>query len=182
MGRRAEAIAAYEESAAILRRLVDAQPGVFRFQDHLAKDYHNIAVAQAAQGKLAEATASERRAVATWRKVAEANPAATTLGNNVAFGLNSLAHDLIQDGRPGEALEALDQARPILQRLGDADPAAISFPRNLAWNYEPHRPGPGQDGEGARGPRGASEGGGAPAEDGRRASLGRPDPAPWWAS
>ncbi len=43
MGRHAEAIAAYEEAAAILRRLADAQPGVFRFQDNLAKAYHNTA-------------------------------------------------------------------------------------------------------------------------------------------
>jgi eukaryotic-like serine/threonine-protein kinase len=135
LGRRDEAIAAYLDGAAILERLIEAQPGKFVYQDYLARDFNNIAVAQAAQGKLTEATASQRRAVAIWRKVAEANPAAVILGNNVGFGLNSLAYDLLQGGRPGEALAALEEARTILQRLADANPGSISFPRNLARNH-----------------------------------------------
>jgi serine/threonine-protein kinase len=135
LGRPAEAIAEYEESIAVLRKLVDSQPGVHRYRNRLAQIHNNISAALDRLGRGNEAVEARRRAVAIWRAVAEANPAVTSVQNNLAFGLNYLAWKLTAVGRPAEALGPLAEARPILRRLTDADFGHIAHPNNLAYNH-----------------------------------------------
>jgi serine/threonine-protein kinase len=135
LGRPAEAVAEYEDSIAICRKLADRQPEVHRFQNRLATLHNNISAAMERLGRLDEAVAARRRAVAIWRVTAEANPAVRTLQNNLGFGLNQLAWKLSTIGRPAEALEPLAEARPILRKLTDADYRSLAHPNNLAWNH-----------------------------------------------
>jgi serine/threonine-protein kinase len=133
-GKRAEGIAAYEESVSNYEKLASTQPERFRVQDSLGKLHNNIATELSDLGKLDEAVVARRAAVKIWRKAADRTPAATSLANNLAFGLDNVASDLAATGRAAEALGALAEARPILQKLADADLGDTS-PKNLAKNY-----------------------------------------------
>jgi serine/threonine-protein kinase len=135
MGRPAEAIAEYEDTIAIYRKLAESRPDVHRLQNRLAQAHNNISAAMERLGRLDESIAARRRAVAIWRATAEANPAVTSVQNNLGFGLNYLAARLTAIGRPAEALEPLAESRPILRRVNDADPRSLAHPNNLAYNH-----------------------------------------------
>jgi tetratricopeptide (TPR) repeat protein len=134
-GRPDEGIALNEEAVTYYRKLADAQPDLYRFQNRLAQLHNNIAASSWDLGKVEDAITAQRRALMSWQKSADTYPAVSQLANNVAFGLNNLGDFLNTNGRPAEALEALSRSRPIVQKLSESDPSSRGYPAILATNY-----------------------------------------------
>jgi serine/threonine-protein kinase len=135
LGRRAEAIATYEECASVTEKLIAAQPDVFRFQDQLARTYNNIAGDRATIGQVDQSVAAQIHAIEIWRRAHAANPAAKTLGNNLAYGLDRIAGQLIEINRPVEALERLAEARPFIRKLLELDPHSSLYGGHVIVNH-----------------------------------------------
>ncbi len=75
MGKRREALAAYERMRAILQTLADANPSVTEFQRMLAESVVRVGAFRQTDGHLAAAVEAYRKALAMWEKI----PAPTDL-------------------------------------------------------------------------------------------------------
>ena len=135
IGDKQDALIAYQESQAILRRLAEANPAVTEFQSQLADSHNNLGALLSATGKPVEALAAYESALAIWRRLAEANPAVTEFQSRQAGSHNNIGTVLRETGKPAEASEAYESALAIRRRLAEANPAVTKFQSHLAGSH-----------------------------------------------
>ena len=122
-------------------------------------------------GKPAEAEAEYRKALALWQKLADDNPAVTEFRSSLAWSHHALGNLLSNTGKPAEAEAEYRKALAIRQKLADDNPAVTGLPQQPGGQpLQPRHPAVG-DGQASGGGGRVPQGGGDPAEAGRRQPL-----------
>ncbi|MGK5629789.1 hypothetical protein, partial [Streptomyces sp. URMC 123] len=121
VGRRAEALAATEESVAILRELAADDE---RFLPELASALLNVGRGLSRADRWEDAAEAARECVALQRRLAAADPAEHEPDLSAALVAHGLC--LGRTGRPEEAVASLREGVAVLRRLTAAKPAAYT--------------------------------------------------------
>jgi serine/threonine-protein kinase len=132
IGDKQDALAAYQESLEIRRKLVDANPTVIEFQNNLSSSHNNIGLLLASTGKTGEALEAHEQALEIRRKLVEANPTVTEFEDRLARTHNNIGVLLSATGKPVEALQAHEMALQILRKLTEANPKVSELQTDLA--------------------------------------------------
>lgn len=125
----ARAIAAAEESLAVMRRLVAIDPGNTGWRRDLSISLDQVGDAQAAAGSAAAALTSYEESLAISRALIAAEPGRTEWQNDVARGLTSIGDVRFKIGDRTRALAAYDEALAIRRRLAVAEPSKAQWQR-----------------------------------------------------
>jgi len=136
MGKRTEALAAYEKARAIRQKLAEANPSITDFQRDLALSHHNIGAVLDLIQKSAEALAYLEKALAIRQKLAEANPSVADFQRDLAHTYYGIGRNLLLTGKLAGALAAYEKALAIRQKLADTNPAVTDFQHELAISYQ----------------------------------------------
>jgi tetratricopeptide (TPR) repeat protein len=126
MGRRAEALAAYERALAICQKLANDNPAVTGFQLELANIHSEIG-ALLGEAKPAEALAPWERARAIYQKLADASPSVTEFQLQLATNLSNIGEFYVRQKRLADAVGPLDQSVAIMQKLAQKSPDNTTF-------------------------------------------------------
>ncbi|KAF8594797.1 TPR-like protein [Ceratobasidium sp. AG-I] len=121
-GRRAEALAASQESTTLYRRLARDDPA--KFTQNLALALNDLSVHHCALGYREDALAAGQEAMQLSRELAKDHPAAFT--KRLAVALVNLPDSLSALGHPEEALAARQQTIQLCQELAKDRPAAFN--------------------------------------------------------
>jgi serine/threonine-protein kinase len=131
-GRPAEALAAFERSLAIVRKVAEANPNVTRLQELQATSHGHIAWAYRLSGRPAEALVEFEHELAIRRKLAEAHPSVEQQQTLMATCLGQIAGVHREAGRHSEAATAARESVAIMERLSVLEPVDCY---NLACGY-----------------------------------------------
>jgi serine/threonine protein kinase len=131
-----EGLAAGREAVAILRKLVDANPGASELQFDLASSQIYSANNLFDVGKRMEALAALKDARAVLQKLAGADPNNVRFANTLRICHSNISYFLFVEGRTAEALASARESLAISQRLSDTHPAVTQFQISTAMNQD----------------------------------------------
>ena len=106
-GKLTEALAAFEESLAISRRLAEQDPNNAGWQSDLAAAHNRVGGVLQAQGKLTEAMAAFKESLAISRRLAEQDPSNAGWQSDLAAAHNRVGGVLEAQGKLTEARQRL---------------------------------------------------------------------------
>ncbi len=134
-GRRAEAMALYEQARVILERLAPENPTVARLQGALAGIQMCIGDLQSETGRPAEAMASYERGLPILERLASEHTSAAQRQINFAEGLIKVGELKGEMSRPEEAMALHVRAHAILLRTVSENPSFAEFQSRLASSH-----------------------------------------------
>ena len=170
-GKSTEAEAEYRKALALLQKLADDNPTVTEFRSVLAYIHFNLGGMASGMGKPVASVAEVRKALALRQKLADDSPAVTEFRSRLPWSQYALADVLLKQGKPAEA-EA--ESRKVLAARAEADrrqPRRHPLPQRPGGKtLRPRHPAVEHGQAGGGGGR-VPQGGGDPAEAGRRQPL-----------
>jgi serine/threonine-protein kinase len=116
------ALAAFDQSRRIKRRIVDAHPDDAEYRRDLADSHICIGLVLRETGQTAEALASNETAVAMFQSLVDAYPAVSLFQSNLANGLIEMGDALRLVGRTAKARASYERALSIVDGLVKANP------------------------------------------------------------
>ncbi len=135
-GDRASALAAYQQSLDIARRLAAADPDSTLYQRDVAVALSAIGDIHLARGDTAAAIESFEGYLDIARKLTAIDPANTEWLRDVALALGRIGRARLEAGDPDAAMAAQAESLDIHRRLADGDPEDTLFQRDLAVRLE----------------------------------------------
>ena len=124
-----EALNTYQESLAIMRKLVDKDPENTRWQENLHNIFDRVGSAQLALNKPQDAFISFQESLAFKRKLVEKDPENTEWQNDLSVNFILVGSAQLALNRPQEALTSYQESLVIMRKLVDKDS------ENTVWQY-----------------------------------------------
>jgi eukaryotic-like serine/threonine-protein kinase len=132
-GKMTEALEAEEKAAAILRKLIEANPKDTELQYDLASSLFRAAACLANLGKWAESAAVEGDTRTIMEKLVKDHPHVTRFQQQLGLIYYNISAHLYFKGRAAETLAYLEKSLHITITLAYAHPAVTEFQRSLLW-------------------------------------------------
>ncbi len=136
VGKTEDALAAIGKAVAILRKLVEANPGDAGLQYDLAFSLKYRGYLLSEMGKRAEQFAALENARIILEKLIKDNSTVARFHWLLGQTYNHMGSDFVDELKPAEALALAEKARAISQRLVDTYPAASKFQSLLAESHQ----------------------------------------------
>jgi tetratricopeptide (TPR) repeat protein len=133
-GNKAAALAAYDESLAIVRKLVESNKNNTLWQWDLAVGLERIGDMNRDAGDSASALSAYEEEVEISRRLAEADKGNTGLQNSLGYGLVRVGDVKLDQGDKMPALAAYEEALAIRRHLAEIDEVNTEWQRNLSWS------------------------------------------------
>ncbi len=134
-GRKAEALALFEQARSNSEAAVRADGKVLHYQVNLANHLDAIGILLREAGNLAEAMDSHRRAMEIRKKLADNNPVNPSFRSSLAGTQHNLARLMRSTGDKAEALALYEQARSNSEAAVRADGNAVQYQIFLANHH-----------------------------------------------
>jgi tetratricopeptide (TPR) repeat protein len=131
-----EGLAAGREAVAILRKLVDANPGASELQFDLASSQIYSANNLFDMGRRTESLAALKDALAILQKLAGADPDNVRFANTLRICHSNTSYHLFLVGKPAEALASAQESLAISQKLSETYPGVTQFQISTAMNQD----------------------------------------------
>lgn len=126
------AIAAYQESLAIIDRLARDNPTTTKYLSALCNTHHNLGDLNRQTGKYAEALTAYEQAKAIRERLAKENPTYSKFQSDLALDHISTGVVQRQAGKPVEALASFKRAIEIQEKLVRENPKVAEYQNGLA--------------------------------------------------
>jgi tetratricopeptide (TPR) repeat protein len=130
-GDRAGALAAYEESLAIMRKLAAADPGNAGWQRDVGVGLERIGDLQLAGGDAAGALGAYGESLAIMRRLAAADPGSTLAQRNIGVALTRIGDARLAGGDRAGALAAYEESLRVARRLLVLDRGSVGWQVDL---------------------------------------------------
>ncbi len=127
MGDKAGALASYDRALAVQQKMVDANPGVSQFQQHLASTHANLGLLLSEMGDSTGARRAYSQALAIQQKLADQNPGDSEILRQLAATNHNLCILLYSAGDLVGAQAARSRALAIHQKMADDYPSVTEF-------------------------------------------------------
>jgi tetratricopeptide (TPR) repeat protein len=124
------ALAAYEESKAIRKRLTEKDPSDVNLIRAFAVSLEKIGDIKAVQGNLTGALAAYEEGKQIFERLATKDPSNAIWRRNLAVSLNQIGNIMAAQRDLAEALATHEKAMTIMEQLTAADPS------NTAWQFD----------------------------------------------
>jgi tetratricopeptide (TPR) repeat protein len=134
-GKLNEALTAYNETLAILHRLVEQDPSNASWQQDLAVAYNRTGSVFQTQGKLNEALTAYSEFLAILHRLVEQDPSNASWQRELAVAYSNTGSVFQAQGKLNEGLTAYSETLAILYRLVEQDPSNASWQRGLAISH-----------------------------------------------
>ena len=131
-GDRAGALAAYEESLAIRRKLAASDPGNAGWQRDLSVSLNKVGDVRLAAGDRAGALSAYEESLAIRRKLAASDPGNAGWQRDLSVSLDKVGDVRLAAGDRAGALSAYEESLAIRRKLAAADPGNAGWQRDLS--------------------------------------------------
>ncbi len=135
VGDKQDALAAYQESTAVLQKLADSSPAQVKFMRDLAVNHNNIANLLSSMGKPDQALQAFQSAISINQKLADSNPGTASFTSDVATTYNNIGVMLAATGKLPQALQAHERALAIRRKLADSDSSVTGLQNDVAVSF-----------------------------------------------
>jgi serine/threonine-protein kinase len=135
-GKLREALAAYEQSLAIAKRLANGDKSNIGWQLAIALSYDRLGDVLVGQGKLPAALDAYQQTLAIARRLAQRDKSKTGLQRDLSVSYEKTGEVLMTQGKLPEALDAYQQSLKIRQFLAEQDKSNAGWQRDLSVGYE----------------------------------------------
>lgn len=135
LGNIPDALLAYRESLALMKRLFEADPSNAQWQAALGVSFHKVGDALRDQGDLGGALRIYRESLAVMQRLVEADPSNLTWQRDLSVSYNKVGDTHSSHADLDEALVSHRQSLAVMQRLVQADPANLSWQRDFSVTY-----------------------------------------------